>query len=844
MRIEFGRKRFVQIGFALATMFGVISRPTMAQEDELFVEEVIVTAAKREQTLQEVPISVSVVDADTIASMQVIDLIDLQTLVPSLRINQLQSSANVNFQIRGFGNGANNPGIEPSVGVFIDGVYRSRSSAAISDLPNLQRVEVLRGPQSTLFGKNASAGVISVVTQAPQFDFGGNVEVVAGNLGATILRGDITGPLSDTVAFSLAGSFNQRDGYIENAGAGDDINNRDRAGIRGQLLFKPSERVAVRMIADFDQIEENCCGTANLFDGPTGDALRALGGNVVSNDPGSYSQFTNFDSFNDIENSGLSVQADLRFDNFDLVSITAVRNQTLLANQDSDFTNIGILGSNTTDQEIDTITQELRLTTSFGDRADWMIGLFYFDEEVAYDTELTFGGDFRNYADLLAGGLGTIAGIEPVLGVAPGTFFAEGNGTFEQSGQDDTAISLFTSLDVYLSPRATLTLGLNYTQVEKEAFVAQQNNAIFSGLDFVSIGTGGAFQQITGLDPTPANFAAQPAAFATAQMIGMTPCPEGSTTNCNQLLAFQPLQFLPPSVGFPNSVEDGTSDDSETTYTVRFAYELNSNLSTYVSAATGFKATSWNLSRDSRPRAADLGALQAADEAPSNLVTGTRFANPELSTAYEVGLKGSYTRGAFNLAVFDQTIEDFQSNTFAGTSFNLANAGEQSTFGVEFDGNLLIGNNLQTSLAITYLDAVYDEFRESVNGDISGTAVPGVPELSVVLGGMYSWYFNNGSSAFVRGEYIFEDEVATVDNVPPSIVIPGVPTNIGVREVTQVNASAGWQGATGWEVSVWARNLTDEQFLISAFPTPVQQGSFNGYPNVPRTFGVALRKAF
>ena len=145
------------------------------------IEEVTVTAAKKEQTLQEIPVAVSVISGDAIEKAQILDLSDLQSIVPSLRINTLQNSSNTNFIIRGFGNGANNPGIEPSVGVFIDGVYRSRSAAQIGDLPNLERVEVLRGPQSTLFGKNASAGVISVVTRAPDGESRGKISATVGN---------------------------------------------------------------------------------------------------------------------------------------------------------------------------------------------------------------------------------------------------------------------------------------------------------------------------------------------------------------------------------------------------------------------------------------------------------------------------------------------------------------------------------------------------------------------------------------------------------------------------------------------------------------------------------------
>lgn len=155
----------------LATATGAAAQEATSG-DERMDDLIIVTASKRAATLQDTPISVSVSSKVQIEQSQIRDAFDLQTLVPSLRVSQLQSSANTNFIIRGFGNGANNAGIEPSVGVFIDGVYRSRSAAQIGDLPSLERIEVLRGPQSTLFGKNASAGIISIVTSEPQFELG------------------------------------------------------------------------------------------------------------------------------------------------------------------------------------------------------------------------------------------------------------------------------------------------------------------------------------------------------------------------------------------------------------------------------------------------------------------------------------------------------------------------------------------------------------------------------------------------------------------------------------------------------------------------------------------------
>ena len=207
--------------------------PAFAQEST-FLEEIVVTAAKRQQTLQEIPVAVSVLQADDLNKSQVLDVKDLQFLVPSLRVGQLQSSGNTNFFIRGFGNGANNAGIEPSVGVFIDGVYRSRSASALNDFPNLERIEVLRGPQSTLFGKNASAGVISVVTAKPALDkTTGSAAVTLGDYSQVIVQGDINGPLSDTVGFGLSASFNQRDGYYENLAGGDALGELNRWGVRG-----------------------------------------------------------------------------------------------------------------------------------------------------------------------------------------------------------------------------------------------------------------------------------------------------------------------------------------------------------------------------------------------------------------------------------------------------------------------------------------------------------------------------------------------------------------------------------------------------------------------------------
>ncbi len=782
---------------------------------------ITVTSTKREQTLQDVPVAVSVVDDEVIARAEIQDLNDLQSLVPSLSVGQLQSSANVNFRIRGFGNGANNAGIEPSVGVFIDGVYRSRSAAAISDLPNLQRVEVLRGPQSTLFGKNASAGVISVITRKPQFEHGGAVEASYGNYDAMRLKADITGPLTDTIAYSASGYFNKRDGYAQDLATGTDVNQRDRFGLRAQLLFTPNEDLEVRLIGDYDKIDEICCVAANIINGPTGGAILALGGNLDFENPFSYEVFNNFDSENDIENYGFSGQIDYATKFADLTSITSYRTSSLLTDQDSDFSSADLIGTNPSRGDIDTFTQEIRLTSNNTDgMIDWMVGGYYFDESVETVSSLTYGADFRGFADLLTGGgLGTVEGI---LGGAPavGNLFAqEGQGRFLNFGQDNTAWSLFGTLDAHLTDRVTATVGLNYTEDEKDAFGNLVSTDTFSALDLVALGVAIGVPAAVADDP----------AF-------------------NPFLPLAALQFLPPFLDFPNVIEDGKSNDDKLTYALRLSYEVSDYINIYGSYSTGFKATSWNLSSDSRPTSDIFISGSPVTNPPAspirdagldvpNLTSGTRLAGPEEAKVWEFGLKASFDRVAFNVAVFDQTIEGFQSNTFTGAAFTLANAGEQSTQGVEWDITASLTDNFTVVFAGTAQDPIFDSFVNSASGDISGQRPSGIPKLVTSLSGNYDFVIG-GMDAYIRGDWQHESGVDYFDD-PANQAIIGFQ-----KKIDLANASLGVTTPNGLRVSLWGRNLFKEEFVTTAFPSVAQSGSVSGYPNQPRTYGVTVRKEF
>ncbi|MEM9738269.1 MAG: TonB-dependent receptor [Pseudomonadota bacterium] len=865
----------IQLLSTSALLLGSLAAPlALAQEAEetasRTLDTITVTATKREQTLQDVPVAVSVVDEEVLNQAQVLDLNDLQSLVPSLRVGQLQNSAQTNFVIRGFGNGANNAGIEPSVGVFIDGVFRSRSAAAISDLPNLQRVEVLRGPQSTLFGKNASAGVISVVTSAPSFETSGSLEAGVGNYNSVFARGDFTAPISEQVAYSISGGFNQRDGYTENLLGGEDINDRDRWNIRGQLLVEPSDNLSIRFIADYSELDEICCTTTNVENGPTAAAIELLGGQLNDPaDPFSYTVFFNEDPINELTDQGISATVEYSLGDLSLTSISAYRENDSFYDSEVDYTGLDIVNSAFSDTLIKTLTQEFRVTSDYDGPFNWLAGIFYLDEDIEQFTGLGSGEDIRNYVDILAGGLGTLSGLEAALGVEDGTFFSATTGTEETFTQDNQAYSLFGQVDFEVTDKLTLTGGLNFTSDEKDVTGSSVVDFPFSAVDLtgaegaqILVAGGftdafpGAFQATTGLEPSDENIAAfaaaMPDAFAQLQAGTLAQVQAGvamldlTDPAQNPLLGFQALQFQPPFLAFPNSVESGSSSDEEVTWTLRAAYDVNDNINVYASAGTGFKSTSWNLSRDSRPFASDAAALTAAGLTQPNQTFGTRFAGPEEATVYELGLKAAFNTFAFNATVFDQTIEGFQSNLFTGTGFSLVNAGEQSVLGLEVDGIWSPTEALTLTFAGTFLDPVYDDFVETGipidpnlpavganQVDLTDEQPAGIHTVSLSTSAVYTHTFANGWSGFVRGEYQYEDDIQIVDN------IPGVN-----REINVVNASLGLDIGNGWSGRVWGRNIFDDEYFLSAFPGVIQAGTINAYPNQPATYGVSVRKTF
>jgi len=870
----------------------LLAAPAYTQSN--FEDEVIVTATKRQTTLQDTPVAVSVTSADVIEKAQILDIKDLQSVVPTFRVSQLQNSANTTLIIRGFGNGGNNVGIEPSVGLFIDGVYRSRAAAQISDLPNLQRIEVLSGPQSTLFGKNASAGVVSVVTNEPSFDTEGYLEGGYGNYDQMYVKGYITGAVHEDIAISLGGGLQKRDGYFDPAPGtkGGEFNDVNRFSVRGQVLWTPSDDFSARLILDRSTVDENCCGTTTAIAGPTVPIIQALGGTLPGlGDTFNYVTAANRATENEIDDQGVSLQLEKDLEwmgGVNFTSITAYRQNDAFYSSDNDFTSLALLDNVFQDVGIDTFTQEFRLASTGSGPLSWLVGGFYFDESIDQNSGLEYGNDLRGYIDALATGgaslvLGPqsspLVGIEQVLGFQPGEFFNGDVETDENFSQSNESFSLFANFDYEVTDRLTLTVGGAYVEDKKRVSASTTNNDAFSNLTLTGaqgttvIATGlfangnaaagvPSFSQALGglpFNATNLGLAASgafgPAAAGYVALVqgasaGLAADPNGP------LAALLPLQFQPQFLAFPNNVEDGISNDDDFTYTVKAAYEVSDNLNVYGSTSTGFKSSSWNLTRDSRPFLTDGAALQSAGLLPNNYTIGTarnfgtRFAGPETATVYELGMKARFDWGAFNVAIFDQTIEGFQATIFQGTGFVLVNAGEAATQGIEFDSTIRPVDGLTLGFAAILQDPVYNDYQDAPvveggaidaadgvidgAGDLTGERPSGVNELAFSVSGQYEFELSDTIGAFVRADYQYEDSVRVGDNLPASVT----------RDASFVNAAMGISLESGLDIRFWGRNLFNHETLTSGFPGVVQAGTISSYPNQPRTYGVSLRKNF
>ncbi|HWJ59817.1 MAG TPA: TonB-dependent receptor plug domain-containing protein, partial [Sphingomicrobium sp.] len=387
---------------------------TAQEQQPVDTSNIIITATRRNQALSDVPMAVSAVTADTLQNSGAVDIRGLQQLSPSLNVTSTTSEgASSRAQIRGVGTVGDNPGLEGSVATYIDGVYRSRTATALTELGPIDRIEVLRGPQGTLFGRNASAGVISVITAKPQFRNMIMGAVSIGNYDMRRIELGANAALSDTIAARIDGVWMKRDGFIKDVISDRRVNDRDRWFVRGQVLYQPSDNFSLRLIADYTKRDEECCGavylpTHNYISGvgntPSTIAAieRALGG-VILDDPFERDMsITPGRTYRaDVRDGGLSAEAVYDFGGAELTSITAYRTNKFVGGMDADFNNLDIFfrdDDGSYGNKFKTFTQELRLNgKAFNDRLDWLVGGFFASEDLTRKDNLSLGADADAY---------------------------------------------------------------------------------------------------------------------------------------------------------------------------------------------------------------------------------------------------------------------------------------------------------------------------------------------------------------------------------------------------------------------------------------------------------------
>ena len=450
------------------------------------LEVILVTSQKRVQNLQEVPIAVTAIGGEVLAEGVIKDVFDLKGNVPAFNVNSTQSATQTSFAIRGIGTSSQNYGLESSVGLYSDGVYRSRQNSMINNYVDVESVEILRGPQGTLFGKNTPMGAVNIRTVAPEHgEHNGFVEMTAGNYGLFSYSGATNiGLIDDTLTARVTGFGTVRDGFVSDVNFGEDtINDRDRFGGRLQFLYTPSDDLSVRIIADYAEIDEVCCGVGTQVSNAQAIGIPGkmgtdvylssplFNGTLLSGDE--YFDYNVSNSFlpeSTSKDTGVSAEINWTIDEqLSLVSISALRDFNSFDHTDSDFSDVDLF-SKVNDAEQKSFSQELRLEYKT-DRLNAIGGLYYFTQDLDVDGISTMGTDINSFFlnGLLSDLNPLLTGINQISqmtggAVAPVAAATPGNTQFSAlAEQEHESYAIFGQFDYKITDQLTLTAGLRYT---------------------------------------------------------------------------------------------------------------------------------------------------------------------------------------------------------------------------------------------------------------------------------------------------------------------------------------------------------------------------------------------
>lgn len=430
------------------------------------LEEIVVTAQRRVENIQDVAIAITAVSGDQLDDFRVQNIENIGAISPSITFNKTNmASSSSNIMIRGIGTSGSARSFEGAVGVFIDGAYRSRSGQALSNFLDIDQLQILKGPQGTLFGKNTAAGALLLDSVTPDTEeVSGNIRAELGNYDHYQLRGVLNTPLGDRAALRIAGLRTERDGFFERPD-GDSVDDEDDYSVKGQLLFRPVDSLELRLIADKAKTDNNCCyGTNDEIDGPLQPLIDSLtvanGFGVPSKKRSDFEAVLNPEPKNEVEDSGFTLYAKWDTEHGVLKYIGSYRNYTVDQLQDSDFSGADIVDV-TEEFESELMTHEISFNGVLdkGIEADFLFGIFYSTEDLDIQRHLNWGTQAQTYWDI-------VFGVEGLANAAIGQFSIE-----DMEGTADST-AVFTHWDIVLNNELSLILGLRYTSDEKDGAYA------------------------------------------------------------------------------------------------------------------------------------------------------------------------------------------------------------------------------------------------------------------------------------------------------------------------------------------------------------------------------------
>ncbi|MBC7915699.1 MAG: TonB-dependent receptor, partial [Pyrinomonadaceae bacterium] len=659
---------------------------TLIENDLL--QEIVVTSRRRSEVLQDVPIPISVVGGAKIEESGAFNVTRVKELIPSVQM-YTSNPRNTGINIRGIGSpfGLTNDGLDPGVGFYVDGVFYARPAAATMDFIDIDRIEVLRGPQGTLFGKNTTAGAFNIVTRKPSFTPDYKFESSFGNYGYIQAKASVTGPLSKKVAARLSFSGTQRNGVIENVRTGKYTNDINNLGFRGQLLYKPFENTSITLAADASDQQPD--GYAQVVAGVVTTlrpAYRQF--NAITADPSfngyalpSLNAFdrkidhdTPWNSGNEL--GGVSLNAETKLGPGTLTSTSAWRYWNWDPSNDRDFTGLPVLAKSQNPSEHRNWSQELRYAGEVSDKLSGVVGLFYLDQSVETNgTEESGSAQWR----FSQSSTGT---ANDARWRTPGLF--EGYGIYTVSKIKSQSAAAFASIDWEFAKGFHILPGVRFNYDKKDV---DYNRVARGGLDVAA-----------------------------------------STYSASEKTALQAIK----NGVYSNQAYVADADENNFTYSVTASYKPSSRLNAFATYSTSFKPVGVNV--------AGLPTVNGA------AATDLAVIKPEDTKHYELGIKSTPVKNfTLNLTFHNSDIKDYQTNVQSpelGVNRGyIANAEKVNVKGLELDANIGVNEHFSFYGAGSYTDAKYVRFSNAplpleetgltVNNvqvafkDISGGQLPG-----------------------------------------------------------------------------------------------------------------------